>query len=363
MFSTNNDGPTMTMTAPGTRDDDVTDGDCDVTDGDCDCESPILPSSSSYHVRLPDDSIQSSTSVDAIRTLLEQDGFVVLSRLIPSDILQEWHSFSQEYFQWSLKILHERGHITNPSYERIQEHNNDDDQKSTGNENQSDYTLGLGIKHGFREIVMRSPGRFELSLLNVFDDSFHPCHRHQSSTGRIDFPSIPDLQIITSILEPLIPFLMNKTSLQDLKLCHVSLLIAVPGSTDQAWHADGGHVSLTEHLPCHCLNIFIPLQNITHTMGPTEFRPGGHVFTRRLAAMVLAAKCRKTTWRPPVWPALMEEDIVLFDYRILHRGRANMTQRTDRHVLVLTYCEPWFEDILNFPKRSMFDPVEVMGAG
>ena len=30
------------------------------------------------------------------------------------------------------------------------------------------YTLGLSAKHGFEEIVMRSPGRYEISLLNYY---------------------------------------------------------------------------------------------------------------------------------------------------------------------------------------------------
>lgn len=69
--------------------------------------------------------------------------------------------------------------------------------------------------------------------------------------------------------------------------------------------------------------------------------------------MMLAAKCRRTL-RAPVWPALKMGDALMFDYRVLHRGRANTT-KDNRHFLVLTFCESWFEDILNFPRRSMLD--------
>lgn len=159
-----------------------------------------------------------------------------------------------------------------------------------------------------------------------------------------------------------------------LKLCHLSLLVATPGTGDQTWHADGGHVRLDAHLPCHCFNVFIPLQDTPHCMGPTEFRPGTHYLTRNLAPMMLAAKCRKTL-RSPIWPALKLGDAVLFDYRVLHRGRAYLCNdgvggngppspppfaTANRSYLVMTFCQPWFRDVLNFPKRSMHDTT---GAG
>jgi ectoine hydroxylase-related dioxygenase (phytanoyl-CoA dioxygenase family) len=196
--------------------------------------------------------------------------------------------------------------------------------------------LGLGVKHGFREIVMRSPGRYELSLLHMQGDQ------------------VPDTSRILEPLQTLLPTLLGgaHSSIDQLKLCHLSLLVSTPGSAEQGWHADGGHVSITKHLPCHCYNIFIPLQDVPLEMGPTEFRPGGHFLTRNLGPMMLAAKCRKTL-RPPVWPPLQLGDAVLFDYRVLHRGKANTSTTVNRNVLVMTFCEPWFQDILNFPKRSM----------
>ena len=298
---------------------------------------PSAPSPA-FSVRFPDDKIHLCTAA-SIANFFEQDGFVVLSQAIPSELLQEWQAFSQDYFRTSFQVLHQLGHIQAPY-----------PQDSAGR-----YTLGLGAKNGFREIVMRSPGRFELSLLNLDADRFQ-CQSVCSAKGHfIDNFRIPDINAMISLLEPLLPSLLRKNTLKDLKLCHVSLLVAVPGSTDQAWHADGGHVSLSEHLPCHCVNIFIPLHDVPLRMGPTEFRPGGHFLTRNLAPMILSAKCRKTL-RVPVWPALVQQDVVLFDYRVLHRGRANTT-KMNRHVLVLTFCEAWFQDVLNFPKRSMLDPL------
>ena len=132
-------------------------------------------------------------------------------------------------------------------------------------------------------------------------------------------------------------------------------------------------------------------------MGPTELRPGSHVYTRDLTRLMLLAKVKKRL-REPVVPELKGGDALMFDYRVLHRGRANLSDRVglnvsdcddgehdvqvdqeeevsqddgggdsgtntstrnkchgrDRPVLVLTFARRWFVDVCNFPKRSIF---------
>ena len=177
-------------------------------------------------------------------------------------------------------------------------------------------------------------------------------------------------------------------------LCNFSLLLSTPGSPTQSWHADGGHTSLTSHLPCHVFNVFLPLVDVPLSMGPTELRPGSHVYTRDLTRMMLLAKIKKTL-RDVVVPELKRGDGLLFDYRILHRGRANLSdvdedqmegegdeddecaeevtrednsdrsnsnkycRGRDRPVLVLTFARRWFLDVCNFPKRSIFSLQEI----
>ena len=46
-------------------------------------------------------------------------------------------------------------------------------------------------------------------------------------------------------------------------------------------------------------------------------------------------------------PSLQRRDVLIFDYRILHRGRANVSVN-ERPILVLAYAKSWFKDILNF---------------
>jgi hypothetical protein len=267
-------------------------------------------------------SLETKRSVSDLTETFHKFGFLVLKQALPANALQEWHSFGQDYFDKCFESLYERGHTQHAK------HKTDD----------GDYVLGLGAKHGFREIVMRSPGRYELSLLNFRDQA----------------PATSD------VLEPLsrlIPSLLGHLQMDNLKLCHLSLLVATPGSDQQGWHADGGHVNVTQHEPCHVLNVFVPLQDVTLQNGPTEFRPGTHYHTRNLAPMMLAAKCRNTL-KPPYMATLEVGDVCIFDYRVLHRGSPNRSLEQNRNFLVLTFSQPWFEDILNFPKRTMMEQAE-----
>jgi hypothetical protein len=43
----------------------------------------------------------------------------------------------------------------------------------------------------------------------------------------------------------------------------------------------------------------------------------------------------------------------VFDYRLLHAGRANHSA-ADRPVLYYVYAKPWFVDPHNFPDRSVW---------
>lgn len=139
------------------------------------------------------------------------------------------------------------------------------------------------------------------------------------------------------------------------KLLGRSIVMSTAGAQEQQWHADGSHIDIHTHRPCHVLNVFVPLVDITLGNGPTEIRPGSHYLTRDLARMTLLAKVKKTL-RSPVKPTPRAGDALIFDYRTLHRGRANVTEEP-RPVLVMTFAQSWFRDLYNFPRRSLHDAV------
>ena len=308
---------------------------------------------------------------EIIAEAFARDGFFVLRQCFDKNVLLPFRDFANAYFDKCFQDLFENGHIEVPSY-RYREilsnvsNNTEKDTDALNKQFRPRYTLQKGVKHGFREIVMRSPGRYEVSL-QYFDQNDTETMFH---TYQLD----ENIPLLVEPLKSLLPRLVgpNYNDYEDLKLCGLSLLIATPGSSDQSWHADGCHVNLSKHLPCHVFNIFFPLQDTPHILGPTEIRPASQFLTRNLGPMMLAAKCRKTL-RRPVWPELAFGDAIVLDYRVLHRGRANVsgdsagtseiTTKTNnnefklmnRNYLVLCYSEPWFHDIINFPKRSMYD--------
>jgi hypothetical protein len=307
-------------------------------------------------------SAQSSDIDQDAKACFSQHGFVVIEQCLTEqhdsvhkEIMGQWRQFVPTWFDFCLESLCRNGHTT------MLPHYNPD----TG-----EYALGLGAKHGFTEIVMRSPGRYELSLNGYYGIGHHHHHGKDgnqeatittndvatTTTKVVPLPAHCWKAIVEStVLSSLLPSLLgkNQSSMDHLKLCHVSLLVATPGSSEQGWHIDGGHVNLSQHLPCHALNIFVPLDHVPMERGPTEFRPGTHYHSRNLGPLMLAAKCRKSLL-PPYCATLQQGDVLLFDYRVLHRGRANVSCE-NRNFLVLTYAQEWFEDIVNFPKRSMMD--------
>lgn len=271
-----------------------------------------------------------------LRDRFSKDGFVCIRQALPPECLDEWRAVFTELWSFLFHELFEYGHTPFPM-----------DSCLSGADERK-YALGLGVKNGFQEVVMRSPGRYELSLLN------HDWFTDQ----RGGFGLLDQLK---SQLVSFVPSLLGKTSWNELSIANLSFVVSTPGATKQGWHADGGHVSLEEHKPCHCFNVFIPLQDMpSMDWGPTELRPGSHYYTRNLAPMLLAARCRKEL-RPTLAPLLQAGDILAFDYRILHRGLANATEHQNRPVLVVTVCEPWFEDRLNFPKKSLYECAETSG--
>ena len=96
------------------------------------------------------------------------------------------------------------------------------------------------------------------------------------------------------------------------------------------------------------------LDDIDVSMGPTEIRPGTHKLTRNIKKQVLGAILTKKL-RPKVCSGCKCGDALVFDYRTLHRGVANLSSRP-RPVLGLVFGRKEYEaDKLNFPSRSVFD--------
>ena len=124
------------------------------------------------------------------RIAFEKDGFLCLANAIPQDQLEEWQQFATTCFEQCFQQLYENGYTQFPSH-RIQT-----------DKGEMQYALGVGVKHGFREIVMRSPGRYEMSLL--------------------EYSQAPSIELIKERLYPLVPNLLGAKNWDDISLCHLS---------------------------------------------------------------------------------------------------------------------------------------------
>lgn len=82
-----------------------------------------------------------------------------------------------------------------------------------------------------------------------------------------------------------------------------SVVMALPGAEEQQWHVDGAHVDVAAHRPCHVLNVFFPLVDITRENGPTEVRTQQlHVYN--LPYLIIASHFSPSLLflRPPAYP-------------------------------------------------------------
>ena len=93
-------------------------------------------------------------------------------------------------------------------------------------------------------------------------------------------------------------------------------------------HMDGGHLFQGTHgfeqpqCPPHCVNIFMPLVDVTADNGPTELRPGSHEWVDTPYGREPRWDERRQSSVTPILPR-PAQDLLLFDYRVYHRGRAN----------------------------------------
>ena len=238
----------------------------------------------------------SSASVSVAASILQRHGVVLLKNVLQAEVVDEAASVVTRSFGRCQSALKERG-------------------------------LRLKDPFAFAEIAHRSKLRFDMQLADAT-------------------PALPAALVHTPPWKPL----LCKTLGDDCIDLFQGAVIAEPGAADQQQHMDGGHLFQSTHAydqaqnPCHCLNVFVPLIDVTEELGPTEFWPGSHVLSEAGAAFAGAA--------PSVSLAGQRGDAIVFDYRVVHRGRANGGE-VSRPVLYLTSSRSWFRDAQNFPEERL----------
>jgi ectoine hydroxylase-related dioxygenase (phytanoyl-CoA dioxygenase family) len=188
---------------------------------------------------------------------------------------------------------------------------------------------------GFDTFKMRDAGRYDMVVPDFVSPPEEPAvgkgaKKIKKSAKKPDakteefecFTSkAPWLPLVRAILGP------------DAVCINSGVIMSFAGSVNQMKHSDGDHLHDDKQLPSHCLNVFVPLVDLTAPIGPTEFWPTSH-----------------TDWEtplPPVTVLAKAGQALLFDYRLKHRGLANHTPDV-RPLVYITYAKKWFKDRWNF---------------
>ena len=214
------------------------------------------------------------------------------------------------------------------------------------------HDMKVGQEHGFKEIVLRAPGRYDMQW--KIDGNPHFLHDEK-------------------VLSTFMPFVREILGGEKMTQMNFNgCLFSLPGAREQLWHIDGEHLFTSEPafrpcgkqevdffspastesiLPAHCLNIFVPLVDVESDNGGTEFCLGSHFHTKFFSDDIV--------WQNSHWKdrigfkgdvlalKVNAGEVLAFDYRVLHRA-LDHKGREIRPVLYYTFTKRWFSDAMNF---------------
>ena len=179
--------------------------------------------------------------------------------------------------------------------------------------------LHAELDHGFDVLRERGRGRYDMEIS--------------------EFDTMQELSILTDENAPWMPIVRTILG-EGAMLIHKGCFLSLPGSETQVYHQDGIHLSNTQQRPCHAVNVFIPLVDLTSKNGPTEFCTGTHILGND--------HFQKNNI---VIPLVEAGTPVIFDYRLGHRGLGNTTLKDVRPILYLSYASSNFRDSVNFSRK------------
>lgn len=185
----------------------------------------------------------------------------------------------------------------------------------------------------FAEIVCRDEGgrRFDVPVPWLGDDGrlrgagTTNGGGGEAGGGRVGAPLRPEEEGAMSRLHrsmmdlasPVVDALWSKKG--GSRVAAAGFLMNRPGSTSQDWHRDGPDEG---YVDC-----FVPLIDLDETLGPTAIRPGTHTDK---AASRCSDGGEEDGASNVLVPMLKKGEVLLFDYRTVHRGQANTSERATR---------------------------------
>jgi len=156
---------------------------------------------------------------------------------------------------------------------------------------------------------------------------------------------------------PYVVALVREVLDQDAILEAYGAVVSLSGSAAQPAHQDAAPLfnsALSTVLPAHALTCGIPLVEMNDLHGTTALWPQSH----RSAGAPLDDVVT------PERPTIPVGSCLLWDFRLFHSGTANRSAE-HRPMLYATYARRWYQDPVNFRKRTIprlvFEPAFLEG--
>ena len=130
--------------------------------------------------------------------------------------------------------------------------------------------LQVGSRLGFEEVVLRSPGRYDIP---VPPRDAVPKAVQRTLEAITLRAIVPPADVAVASGGAGVPPTLTQA--------FAGLLRAQPGSPRQEWHADSAHLA-AHHARPHLLNVLVALCDVPPASGPTELLPGSHTLTNHL---------------------------------------------------------------------------------
>lgn len=123
-----------------------------------------------------------------------------------------------------------------------------------------------------------------------------------------------------------------------------------PGSLNQHVHRDHPLLfleqpGLSQSLPFYCITLVIPLVDIDLEIGTTALWPGTHLNCDTPYGQLKYSDAFR--------PELEAGSVYFMDYRLVHGGTPNRTDR-ERPIVYVIYSRPWFMDYVNYAMQRRF---------
>jgi len=238
-----------------------------------------------------------------VKRLFFKDGFVFLPKLVDQELLSRFDSIMRPKVNRVLDAVEEK-------------------------------ELGIGSINGYREVVQRSPKRFDIRFEEQDFESIW-------GAGGSLSDAVPWIKIVREVLG------------EECRPSFSGVVFSRPGAPAQQWHIDSPHESESFNPP-HALNVFVALEDISEKAGPPEVAVGSHVITNHLSNGHLNSKHLLYQTSLEIIPSYLTKageipktrkssmsagDCLIFDDRILHRGLANHSG-SDRWMAYFSYMRP-----------------------